>query len=279
MDFSGQWILLNGEWNRGSAIPASKLYRLWALQDGVFETMHFSGSQIFWLEKHLQRLGQSLEWLGMSCPENLEQKIFQAVSDEYFPRRPVTLRLSCWRPGEGTYPSKCSEAEWMLHFRPAINPQFSEVLDCKNLVPVQLPFYPAIPGKIPNAWMVHATREIQPDSEALLVLPDQRIVETHSANVFVYDAQRGWRTPGLNSGCLPGIIRERLLFLFEKHGVKCLEVDVFADELEEAEHIWLTNAVSGIRYLKSWKNRTLHSGPCEYFLKLLLSDALHGKRV
>lgn len=54
-------------------------------------------------------------------------------------------------------------------------------------------------------------------------------------------------TPPLTDGVLPGITRSRLLQLAKQQGVSCMEVSITKAMLKEADGLFITNSLQGIR--------------------------------
>jgi len=59
-------------------------------------------------------------------------------------------------------------------------------------------------------------------------------------------------TPALTEGCVSGVVRRHLLMKLP--GVEEKEIDV--DWLMGSDEIFLTNAVSGVRWVEKWGEKT-----------------------
>jgi 4-amino-4-deoxychorismate lyase len=75
--------------------------------------------------------------------------------------------------------------------------------------------------------------------------------ETTTDNIFLVKDNKLF-TPSLNNGVLPGITRSRLLELSIENNISCLEANINTTMLEEADALFVTNALQGIRYILSW---------------------------
>ena len=91
-----------------------------------------------------------------------------------------------------------------------------------------------------------ADRSHYPDAgeegvEIVLVNSDGKVTETDRSNLMLR-IDGHWLTPGVDSGCLPGVYREQLL---ERGEVEESSLDL--DDLHRAEEIAVTNALRGWR--------------------------------
>ena len=62
------WVYLNNEFVEDDQARVSVFDRGFLFGDGVFETIRVYDSHLLFLNRHLQRLHQSCEWLGLSLP-------------------------------------------------------------------------------------------------------------------------------------------------------------------------------------------------------------------
>ena len=68
------------------------------------------------------------------------------------------------------------------------------------------------------------------------------------------------KTPGLESGILPGITREVILELAPELGIKAFEQDIRLDDLHQAEEIFLTNSMVEVMPLTEIDGKAIGSG-------------------
>lgn len=78
----------------------------------------------------------------------------------------------------------------------------------------------------------------------------QHATETTVANLFVIHQKR-LLTPPLTDGVLPGITRARILALAKQQHIKCIEVSLTKPMLADAEIVFTSNALQGIRVVQS----------------------------
>ncbi|MCE0724730.1 MULTISPECIES: aminotransferase class IV [Legionella] len=82
--------------------------------------------------------------------------------------------------------------------------------------------------------------------DALFFNLQHHATETTCANLFLIQDKR-LLTPPLTDGVLPGITRSRVLQLSKQQGVSCTEVSITKAMLKDADGLFITNSLQGIR--------------------------------
>ncbi len=85
--------------------------------------------------------------------------------------------------------------------------------------------------------------------EGLYVAAGGRVLEGVSSNVFVVDGARLLTSPVRE--CFPGITRGRILELAPAAGLEVREAAIALEELMDAEEVFVTNAVQGLRLIRA----------------------------
>jgi branched-subunit amino acid aminotransferase/4-amino-4-deoxychorismate lyase len=96
--------------------------------------------------------------------------------------------------------------------------------------------------------------------DVVLVDASDRILETSVANVWVVREGVAW-TPPAPARCLPGVMRGWLLEHLDAVEVPALERDVTISDLENADEVWISNAVIGLRRVGLVAGRRWQSWP------------------
>lgn len=211
------------------------------LGDGLFETLRVEDGRAWDVPGHLDRLFQGLERIGLPLPESRCEiaAALTAVAAEA-PRPTARLRLTVSR-GEGTEPTR------LITTRP-YDPPDSEAY--AQGVAVHLLHRPALLSTSPTAGLkslsyqahVLALREAREKGawDALLLNERGQVVEGARANLIAV-LHDGIFTPPLSDGCLPGVVRRRLL---EAGAVK--ERSLNGEDLDRAIEVLLTNSLIGV---------------------------------
>ena len=90
--------------------------------------------------------------------------------------------------------------------------------------------------------------------DAILLNSDSHICETTASNIFVVKAGVIY-TPPLDSGCVDGIIRKKIIENASVWGYTVEEKDMKSFELIKAEEVFLSNSVKGIQWVQSYKKK------------------------
>jgi len=86
-------------------------------------------------------------------------------------------------------------------------------------------------------------------NEALLLNPYDRIADATIANVFI--VKDGLiKTPPLSEGAVNGVMRRYLLECLRKENMPVQEAPLQLEDVLQASELFLTNATSGIRWVK-----------------------------
>jgi len=86
-------------------------------------------------------------------------------------------------------------------------------------------------------------------NDAFLLNNFNRLADATIANVFIVKDGKV-KTPSLSEGCVSGVMRRHLLACMRKENIPVEETQIETEEIFEANEIFLTNAVNGIRWVK-----------------------------
>lgn len=106
--------------------------------------------------------------------------------------------------------------------------------------------------------------------DALFFNFDHYATETTIANLFIVKHDQLF-TPLCTNGVLAGITRGRILDLCMTSGVSCIETSVDSKAIEEADAVFVTNTLQGIRSVKALDGMRI---PIHHPLVALLRDLL-----
>ncbi len=90
-------------------------------------------------------------------------------------------------------------------------------------------------------------------NDAVVLNTNDRVVDTSIANIFIIKDNKIY-TPSLSEGCIAGVVRryiiEQLSTIFS-----IVEKPLTMQDLEQADEIFLTNAIRGIQWVHSFNNK------------------------
>jgi branched-chain amino acid aminotransferase len=94
--------------------------------------------------------------------------------------------------------------------------------------------------------------------DCLVLNSHERIADSTIANLFYIQGGKIY-TPPLSEGCVAGVMRRLLLELLPQAGFTILEKATTIEDLAAAEEIFLTNALKGIKWVRSFRRPTYSS--------------------
>ena len=217
--------------------------------DGVFEGLRFYHGRVFRLRKHLERLQQSADAIGLELPLGLEG-ITAAIDElvDSYPGDSGYLRLVVTR-GAGSLgidPRSCAQ------------PLLFIIADALQVVSVADPqqgicLHVASTRRLPSAcldprikslnYLNNILARIEANragaDEALMLNLDGRVVEGSVDNLFIV---RGGllSTPAIDDGLLGGITRAVVLEVARDLGIETRETSLAIEDLYAADECFLT---------------------------------------
>jgi branched-subunit amino acid aminotransferase/4-amino-4-deoxychorismate lyase len=217
--------------------------------EGVFETIRADkGEPCLW-NQHFERLAYSAEKLGLKIPDRLvlQERIGRVIVANQLLSAKLRLTL-----GEGCLIS----AEPLPKERGEIHVVTSNcpINEKSPLAQIKCTSY---------AENMFLLRESGVDE---VIRPNTRgeICEGCISNLFFVKTGMIY-TPSLQTGCLPGVMRQEVMRHIEVREVEWAMVD-----LESCDEIWLSNALRRLRAVTSINGRNL-AQPSELFSKALVS--------
>ena len=228
--------------------------------DSLFESIRVFDGRIPLWEQHWQRLSGGLRTMGYAVPVHWTSQYFKEQIRRMAPRN-ARLRLTVWRSPGGLYAPDNNLPNFLLT---------AQVLDaedykwdtigvalglCKS---VRLPVDALSGLKALNApRYVAAAQEAHTAGwdDAILLNMHDRVCETTASNLFWLE-DSVFYTPPLSEGCVTGTLRSLLLTLIPEWGYAMEEKPTTFARLQRAEEVFLTNAIRGIRWVKSCEKKS-----------------------
>ena len=266
------WI--NGKWRKAKDLKLPIADRGINLSDGIFETILILNRRPILLEKHLNRWKKNACIMGMKNPpkENwlrylIEIGIKKANIKNGSFRLNWSRGLSENRGIEISTEEDLSRYFFWLIINPG-EPSFDPVSTIISTNEKRNPYSKLSIRKTFNyGQSIQSRREAREKGfdDALLLNVEGNICCGTTANILV-KRQNNWLTPALNTGCLPGIMRQRGIDL---DIIKETIIEVTPDDYDE----WfLINSLSCHPIHKiNTKELKISTNPKEFWLSLLES--------
>jgi len=234
--------------------------------DGIFETMLWKKGQIRLLHEHVERLQAGMKTLKLEGVEHFGPSELAQLSAELLTKNEIDdkicrLRLQVYRSGSGLYSPISNQPEFILQASP-LEGLTNEATQHSGLtIDVYREHFKPYSGlsalkSINSLLFVLAGlyRKEQGLDEVIILNQDGLICETISSNIFVSYRQQIY-TPALSEGCVAGTMRKTVLELAKKEGIEITEAKIDPQILEEADEVFLTNAIRGVQWVMGYRNK------------------------
>jgi branched-chain amino acid aminotransferase len=257
------WVVTNGSMQEADALNDFPLE-----QPLIYEVIRLIDGKPLFYQEHMLRLCESAKILGISIETHLEaitldinRLIEQNVIES------DNLKLVIGNLGH-------EKAKWIVYgikgFYPP-NDWFEMGVETKLMhVSRENPH-----AKVLNQALteqVDALRKTSTIFEVLLVDEENRITEGSRSNVFFIQGET-LIVPKMNLA-LKGITRQKILFLAEKMGVSCKEVDIYTGDLPQMDGVFVTGTSIDLLPIASIGDLTFESSQLP-LMKRLLSQYRH----
>jgi len=244
-------VYLNGEYLPLEEAKVSVLDRGFLFADGVYEVIPAYGGRLLRQQEHMNRLQTNLDAIRLDNPlskgewnEIFERLLTDNPSEDQSIYLQVTRGVAAKR--DHGFPENVTQTVFIMvnkikavnkeELRPGISAVTLDDIRWKacNIKSISLL------GNILLRQQAHD----QNAAEAILI-NDGKAVEGAASNVFIVK-DGVIITPPTSSCLLPGITRDLILELAEKHQFKYEVRDIAENELFSADEIWLTSSTKEI---------------------------------
>lgn len=257
------YISLNGKLLQKDAAILSVANRAFRYGDALFETVKCVNGLPLFLEAHLQRLYSGMEILEYTWNDQLLKTVLNEEIKRLLVRNRLKegarLRITVFRNDGGFYTPETNEVSVLLETTPDIDSyQLNESgLSIGVFDEIFKPIHAFNGLKSANAllFVKAGLAKTRKQVDDLIILNSKGLVcETISSNIFMIIHKR-LITPPLSEGCLPGIMRQNILALAPKLGLEVLETPVGVNALDQAEEVFVSNAIHGVQWIKGYENK------------------------
>lgn len=258
------YVFHNNEFIKEEALHIGITNRSFRFGDSVFESVRMANGMVCFIDDHFERFTGAMKALKMDIPKWLTvgavEKAFDKLKELNKVGHGGRARMTAYRNNGLTYKPDSNEASVVLELYPYPNDTY--VLNDKGLsigvyTENAKPHSTFSGIKTGNSLVytlaaVYATERKW--DECIIINDDGRVVETQSSNIFM--VKNGILfTPPLADGCVEGVMRRNLIEIAGQEGIKVREQSLAPAALEEADEIFLTNAITGLRWVMAYGKR------------------------
>ncbi|HEV8272688.1 MAG TPA: aminotransferase class IV [Chitinophagaceae bacterium] len=258
-----EFIVVNGnfiEKNKAALALDDHSYRY---GDGLFETMKIANGNILLEEYHFKRLFSGLKTLKIKTPalftrQKIDEQVKRLCKKNNY-EESARVRLSVSRGSGGLYDCD-NKFSYLIECWQLEQNDFNEnglVIDIFPDARKSIDIFSNLKSAnyLPYVMAALWAKENKLN-DALILNQHERICDATIANVFWVKDGKIF-TPSLNEGCVAGVMRKKILELtIRNSGFLLLESVLTEDILFQADEVFLTNAITGIRWVKECRRKT-----------------------
>lgn len=230
--------------------------------DGLFETLKMHKGVIQLRDYHFERLFSGMKMLQFQLPEYFTAAYLKNKILELYKKNQhnsfTRVRLMVFRGNGGLYNPENHFPNYIIQ---TWSIEHTEELNSNGLI---IDVYPDAKKScdkfanlksnnyLPYIMAALHAKKIKVN-DCILLNNYDRVCDTTIANIFIIKDDIIY-TPPLSDGCVAGVMRR---WIIEKlhAGFKIIEKEISIDELENADEVFLTNSIKGIRWVKQFRNK------------------------
>ncbi len=255
------YVLFNDEFFERETPILKVGNRAFKFGDGMFESMRMANGKLQFPELHADRIKATMKALKMDGYNLLDEYFLKTKTSELARKNKIhangRFRLSIYRDGEGLYTPETNKVGYLLEVKPLETPTYE--LNKKGLIvdvydEITKPINKLSNFKTSNSlpFVMAALYQKQHRlDEVLLLNQNGFLCESTSSNLFVV-YQNQIYTPALSEGCVGGVMRNVIMRLAKQHQLPLIEAQINPQILNEAEEVFLTNAIGGVRWVMGY---------------------------
>ncbi len=233
--------------------------------DGLFETLLWENREIQLLNYHVDRLQKSMDVLKMEGGKLfnssfIHQKVTSLLEKNQLIESECRIRFSVFRDGEGLYTPQTNQSTYVIEVNKLdkkvnVNNQSGLIVDIFQ--DHRKPQNSLSNIKSSNAILYVLAgiyRKKHGLDDVLLINESGFLVESSSSNFFVWYNGILY-TPALSEGCVDGVMRRSILDFARENEIEIIEAQINPHILNEADEIFLTNAIHGMQCVLGYKKK------------------------
>jgi branched-chain amino acid aminotransferase len=248
-------VLFEGKFYEAGAPLFTAANRGFRYGDGIFETIKVFRGQVLLKDFHFERLDLGMKMLALkNLPDTpaLEQDIL-SLCRENDCEQLARVRVAVFR-GENSQASIVAEAHrlddeanrwneegFTLELYPFARKSTDGLANLKSA------------NYLPYVLAAHYAAEKGVD-DCLVLNVENAICDSSRANLFLIRGEEIF-TPALHQGCVSGVMRRFVMDELKRMGLPVKGSVITLDDMEEADEVFLTNAIQGMRWVSRFREK------------------------
>lgn len=251
----------NGSLRSGDDFKLGIDNRAFKYGDGIFDTLKFKDGDLCFLEDHYFRLMSSMRMLRMRIPMDFTLDYYEKQIRLTLEGNGLTdqgrVRVNVFRQDGGLYTPLSNDINFLIEATamPVLSDDLIEIELFKD--------FPLASGLLStiktNNRMVNILGSIFAKENGyqncILINEKKELAEALNANIFLVKGNE-ILTPSLDSGCINGIIRKKLIELLKKETTFYLkELSISPFDLLKVDEVFLTNSINEIQAVDHYRKK------------------------
>ena len=247
--------------------------------DSVFESIRIVNNKIIFWEDHYMRLMSSMRIIRIEIPQSYTPDFFKLqitnTISKVNPSFTGRVRLTIFREGGGYYTPELSSPSFIVNCSVIDSKEFY-LKDSEFKVDLFKDYYiqnDLLSNLKTNNKLINVLAGIYANENNLdnciLLNNKKNVTEFLNGNLFIVRENK-IITPNLDSGCLKGIMRKKIIEYVKLIPEFSIEETVISPfDLLSANEIWLTNSISGIITVTNYRNKSFSNDVAKIFIDFL----------
>jgi len=254
--------------------------------DGLFETIHTSGGKIHFFYEHINRLIKSMNILKMEVPVRFsidtlgfQKEILRLINKSKF-QKAARIRITVYRKPGGLYTPINNEVDYLVQVEKLKHADYqlnSKGLSVNIFEDIAKPNNVLSNLKLTSSmfFVLAGIYKSEKELDECIILNEKgNIIETLSSNLFLVKDNNIY-TPHLSSGCLNGIMRLKIIEIAKSLNFNISDkIPLNLNNLIDADEVFLTNAISGIKWVLAFRQRRYYNKVSKLLINKLNSTCL-----
>jgi len=245
--------------------------------DGLFESIKFANNRLNFWEDHYFRLMASMRIVRMEIPMNfspeyLEEEIRKTLAANKLQEKSARVKFLVVRKAGGFYTPDTNQVDFLITTDEIASNTYQ--LNEKGLnIELYKDFYKnsgllsTIKTTSAQLYSVASIFRKENDFDECLLLNERKeVVEAISANIFILKGD-DLITPPLESGCLKGIMRKKIIEFAPQINLNVKEEAFSPFALQKADEVWLSNSIKGLQWVGQYRKKNYTSEKAAAMLK------------
>lgn len=262
------YINFNGNIIDASEPVFTSANRAFRYGDGIFETIRLMNDEILFFDRHLKRLKDSMNLLGMTDHEDLTfHNLYLSIRHLDQVNRLKgngRIRLEVFRNDGGLYTPQSNNVSYVIEATALKSTAYSlnqNGLKIDIYSEIRKPVSRLSNLKSSNALyyvMAGLYKKNTGTGDCLVLNTGGRIAEAISSNIFIVMDEKVI-TPSLTEACVAGVMRDVIIEKLLDQGIHVVEGGITPEDLNAAGEVFLTDVINGIRWVGAFRNKRYFS--------------------